>query len=114
MKHDPKKPLEWHINTVRNSLMTKEAVQALDHILDHLHARTEYLTHCASCGEGPSKTGFPRMDEDGLCACCGMDCSILGTVEAFRENEARVQDLEAKVVALQKELSALQLANPDY
>ena len=58
----------------------KEKIQTLE-------ARAGYLTECPSCGEGPSKTGFPRMDEDGCCACCGADCSILGTVEALRERE---------------------------
>ena len=66
-------------------------------------AKAEYLTECPSCGEGPGKTGFPRMDEDGLCSCCGMDCSILGTVEAFKENEAQVQALTPQVARLERE-----------
>lgn len=67
-------------------LSPEEAQEIFEHI-ETLSAQTEYLTTCPSCGEGPSKTGFPRMDEDGCCACCGADCSILGTVEALKEME---------------------------
>ena len=52
-----------------------------------LVARADYLTVCPDCGEGPSETGFPRMDEDGCCASCGSDCSIAGLVDASEESK---------------------------
>ena len=82
--------------TTMRLLLVPTAGECQDYI-NTMNAEAEYLTECPSCGEGPSETGFPRMDEDGLCACCGMDCSILGTVEAFKENEAQVQALTARV-----------------
>ena len=60
--------------------------------LEALEARTEYLTSCPACDAAPTEdTGFPLMDEDGCCITCGMDCSIAGLVDSFKQNEEAVR-----------------------
>lgn len=62
------------------------------HPMREVEARTEYLTSCPSCDAGPMEdTGFPNMDEDGCCVACGMDCSIAGLVDAFKQSEEAVR-----------------------
>lgn len=94
--HLPEPPKNEPIGT--NLFTAIQAKAMLEHVFGELiatlQAETEYLTECPSCGEGPSKTGFPRMDEDGCCACCGADCSILGTVEALKGKEGLDTALE--------------------